>query len=474
MVPSRSAPRIVILGAGPTGLGAAYRLHELGHQNFLVLEKNPYPGGLAASFADEKGFTWDIGGHVQFSHYEYFDQVMDRAVGDAWVHHTRQSHIWICGCFIPYPFQNNLKYLPKEELVRCVRGLLRTFRDGRKDPANFREWILATFGEGVAELFLFPYNWKVWAHPLEMLSHRWVGERVAVVDVERVVENVILDRDDAAWGPNYTFRFPLRGGTGAIWAAVAREIPQARIRYEAEAVRIDPGRRVVQISTGEEVTYDVLISSLPLDVLARLASRERWVRAARRLKFTTTHVVGVGVRGRVPSELRTKNWMYLPEGDCPFYRVTVFSNYSPNNVPIPGDYWSLLAEVSESEFKPVDRDRLLEEVVLGLRSTGLLPSGAEVVSLWVFTAPHGYPVPTVDRDSILDELLPALEREGIYSRGRFGAWKYEVGNQDHSFMQGVEVVDSILFRRPETTVIRPDEVTGGVKLPCPSGRTVTD
>jgi protoporphyrinogen oxidase len=130
-------PRILILGAGPTGLGAAYRLHELGHQNFLVLEKNAYPGGLAASFADDKGFTWDIGGHVQFSHYDYFDQVMDRALGDAWVHHTRQSHIWICERFVPYPFQNNLRYLPKEELVRCVRGLLRTLRDGRSDPANF-------------------------------------------------------------------------------------------------------------------------------------------------------------------------------------------------------------------------------------------------------------------------------------------------------------------------------------------------
>jgi UDP-galactopyranose mutase len=79
-------PRILILGAGPTGLGGACRLDELGHQNFLVLEKNAYPGGLAASFADDKGFTWDIGGQVQFSHYDYFDQVMDRALGDAWVH----------------------------------------------------------------------------------------------------------------------------------------------------------------------------------------------------------------------------------------------------------------------------------------------------------------------------------------------------------------------------------------------------
>jgi protoporphyrinogen oxidase len=64
-----SEPRFVILGAGPTGLGAGYRLKELGRRNFTLYDRNPYVGGLAHSFTDEKGFTWDIGGHVMFSHY---------------------------------------------------------------------------------------------------------------------------------------------------------------------------------------------------------------------------------------------------------------------------------------------------------------------------------------------------------------------------------------------------------------------
>ena len=57
--------------------------------------------------------------------------------------------------------------------------------------------------------------------------------------------------------------------------------------------------------------------------------------------------------------------------------------------------------------------------------------------------PYGYPVPTRDRDDILGEVLPAFERLDLFSRGRFGAWKYEAGNQDHSFMQGWECVDRI-------------------------------
>ena len=69
--------RVLIIGAGPTGLGAAWRLRELGHENFSVLESLPYAGGLAHSFQDDIGFTWDIGGHVMFSHYEYYDRVFD-------------------------------------------------------------------------------------------------------------------------------------------------------------------------------------------------------------------------------------------------------------------------------------------------------------------------------------------------------------------------------------------------------------
>jgi protoporphyrinogen oxidase len=113
--------KILILGAGCTGLGAAIRFQELGHDNFLVLEQNGYPGGLATSFVDEQGFTWDVGGHVQFSHYDYFDRLVERALGQAWLHHVRQSYIWIRERFVPYPFQNNIRTLPPADLAAVSR-----------------------------------------------------------------------------------------------------------------------------------------------------------------------------------------------------------------------------------------------------------------------------------------------------------------------------------------------------------------
>jgi protoporphyrinogen oxidase len=236
----KEGDRIVILGAGPTGLGAAYRLKELGIDSFHIFDAADHVGGLAASFRDEKGFTWDIGGHVQFSHYRYFDELMKKAIGENWLHHQRESWVWIEDRFVPYPFQNNIRRLTAESRWKCVRGLVRLYKQPPgKRPENFREWILATFGSELAEIFMLPYNFKVWAHPAETMDFGWVGDRVAVTDLERVLDNIFHEKDDISWGPNNMFQFPVVGGTGAVWEAVADLIGRRHISLKNRANRID-------------------------------------------------------------------------------------------------------------------------------------------------------------------------------------------------------------------------------------------
>src|SRR5688572_33085731 len=115
---------------------------------------------------------------------------MDRALGsDGWVHRESESWIRMRGTFVPYPFQFNLHRLPAAERWECARGLLEARLRGRPSPSppDFRAWILATFGEGVARSFMFPYNLKVWAYPLERLGWQWITERVAVPAVSEVL-----------------------------------------------------------------------------------------------------------------------------------------------------------------------------------------------------------------------------------------------------------------------------------------------
>lgn len=83
---------MVIIGGGPTGLGAATRLNQLGHENWTLLEGSGKLGGLAGSVKDSEGFAWDLGGHVIFSHYKYFDELTSAAVKE-WYTHQRES--WV-------------------------------------------------------------------------------------------------------------------------------------------------------------------------------------------------------------------------------------------------------------------------------------------------------------------------------------------------------------------------------------------
>jgi hypothetical protein len=114
-----------------------------------------------------------------------------------------------------------------------------------------------------------------------------------------------------------------------------------------------------------------------------------------------------------------------------------------------------MVEVSESAFKPVDRAGLLDSVVDGLLATKLIESPNAVAGTWIHSARHGYPTPFLGRDLLIEPILAELERVNIYSRGRFGGWKYEVSNQDHSLMQGVELVNRLAFGAPEVTYCNP-------------------
>jgi protoporphyrinogen oxidase len=438
--------RFLILGAGPTGLGAALRLLEAGEHDFQVLEMGPRAGGLASSVKDAHGFTWDHGGHVQFSHYKTFDDYMDRALGkDGWLFHERESWVWMRERFVPYPFQYNLHRLPPQDKWACVSGLLaaEAAKSGDK-PAHFQDWILRTFGAGIADTFLNPYNFKVWAHPLETMSAQWVGERVAVPDLAKVLQGICLERDEVSWGPNSTFRFPRSGGTGSIWESLSRLLPSGVLRLGAKAKAVDLERRRLRLESGEELAYEHLVTTVPLDIFAGITGRDDLAKRAARLPHSSTHVVGIGLEGVPPEALKSKCWMYFPEGDCPFYRVTVFSNYSPNNTPRPGETWSLMAEVSQSAHKPVDHSRVVEDVVEGMLATRLIRPTDQILSRYHEFLPYGYPTPSVGRDAVLDTVLPELEQNGVFSRGRFGAWKYEVSNQDHSFMQGWECASRLL------------------------------
>src|SRR5579872_971367 len=428
--------RVLIIGAGPCGLACARELERLGHRDWLVLEREREAGGLASSIVDPAGFTWDLGGHVVFSHYGEFDALLEEVMNGDVLHHDRSSYIRFADRWVPYPFQNNLRHLPAPIVAECLDGLAAA--GGGSTEMDFATWMRAVFGAGITRHFMDPYNFKVWATPPAQMSSTWIAERVSVIDYQRVLANLRSDSDDVGWGPNNRFGFPAAGGTGEIYRRLAARL-ESGIRYRAEVVEVDAERRSVRLADGAELAYDALVSTMPLDLLVRaLQSAPAAVRvAARELRHNSVYMVGVGYEAPLRDE---KSWMYFPQPHAPFYRATNFAKYAAANVPEADTarYCSYMTEVSYSDAKREERAGLEERVEAGLRAAGVVSGRPSVASIHVEDIPYAYPVPTVGRDAALAVIQPWLTEQGILSRGRFGSWRYEMGNMDHAVKMGID------------------------------------
>jgi protoporphyrinogen oxidase len=440
-----TAGAVVIVGGGPCGLACARRLRQLGHDDWLLLEAQAQVGGLAASVVDGAGFTWDMGGHVVFSKFGEFDQLLaDVVKAEELLEHERSSEIYFQGKWVPYPFQLHLRYLPSPIALECIVGLIEAAGDRRQaNNASLRDWLLATFGDGLVKHFFDAYNTKVWATPTELMGHGWIAERVAEVDWRSALRHLLLRDDPPPWGPNRTFSFPAKGGTGKIWQTLADQLGD-QVETRSEVVSIDAENKFVHLRSGRIVSYDVLVSTMPLDQLvAMIKNCPTEVRnAANALRHTAVHMVGIGYH--VPLS-DNRSWLYFPQSDIPFYRATNFAKYSPSNVPNndTAHFSSWMTEVATSPGTSLDARKLAGQVDIALREVKLVPRDASVASVHIETMKYAYPVPTLDRDALLRVIHQWIEPRQILSRGRFGTWRYEIGNMDHAVKMGNDVADRI-------------------------------
>ena len=435
---------VVIVGAGPCGLACARELDRLGRRT-VVLEATATAGGLAGSTVDPQGFTWDRGGHVVFSHYGEFDRLLDDTLGTDVEHHERSSFVSVAGRWVPYPFQNNLHHLPDELCRSALIDLIDAQHRPSAEPAtDFATWMERQFGATICELFMRPYNTKVWATDPARMSSAWIAERVPTLDWRRALANALTRTDDLAWGPNNKFAFPARGGTGEIYRRLAGQLGPV-VRYTAPVVAVDATARELTVAGGGTVAFEQLVWTGALDELvAMLVDVPAHVRAAAaELVHNSVTVVGLGYGTALTDD---RSWLYFPDPEVPFYRATNFAKYAAANVPDgrTDRYSSWMTEIASSPERPLDARGLSERVDHALRELGLVPPGAPLISVHMDRIERAYPIPTLGRDAALAVIQPWLAERGILARGRFGAWRYELGNMDHAVKMGIDAARTLV------------------------------
>ncbi|MBI5526322.1 MAG: FAD-dependent oxidoreductase [Deltaproteobacteria bacterium] len=415
---------VVILGAGLAGLSAAYHLKR----GYRLVEKEPRPGGLVRTDARD-GFLFDRTGH--WLHLR--DPRTKRLVADllpGMRTHERHAAIYSKGVYTAYPFQANLFGLPPEVVAECLAGYINAFFNPPQNKGKtFRRWILDTFGPGIANHFLLPYNTKIWTLPPEKMSSGYAERYIPVPKVGEIVRGS-LGLSQEALGYNATFLYPESGGIESLPKAIASRLatpPECGRRPLA----IDWKTRSVSFDDGTETPYSTLISSLPLpDLVALFADPPVAVaRAGKRLRATTVTYFNIAARAHGP---RRHSWVYYPEPAFPFYRIGSYSTCAPQTAPAG----TASFYVEYSHLDPVDADALRERALDDMVRTGLIPSRDDVLFVEMRRIHPAYVLYDRAFDPAMCVILPFLARARVSLVGRYGKWEYAA--MEDALLDGID------------------------------------
>ena len=312
---------VVIIGGGLAGLSAG---HHLAEYDPLVFEKEPAVGGLCRSFSQD-GFTFDCTGHLIHLKNQYTKDLVARILPDAFNSHERLAAIYSKSTVTPYPFQANTYGLPPEVIKECVVGFVESMQVAPNGgPRNFHDWVLKTFGTGIADHFMLPYNEKFWKQDLRTITSDWVSWSIPKPSLEEVV-NGALGLTNKGMGYNPRFIYPRSGGIDCLPQALAKPVKRL---YPGESVEsIDPKKKVVRLAGGREEPYDVLITTLPLPHAFRMLKNtpDHLVQAAQGLRAISVLNINLGIDR---PQISDQHWIYFPEDKFIFSRVGFPMNFS--------------------------------------------------------------------------------------------------------------------------------------------------
>jgi protoporphyrinogen oxidase len=414
-----------ILGGGLSGLALARLLQEKGN-DVVVLEAEPAYGGLCRS-KNEQGFTFDTGGsHIIFSRDAEVLAFMRRMIAGNEQRNDRNTKIFYKDHYVKYPFENGLSDLPIEDRFFCINEFVKTHVAVEKGelpaPENFREWIYYTFGKGIAECYMVPYNEKIWKFPTDKMSLHWVDGRIPRPPVEDVIKSAIGISTEG-YTHQSVFSYPLDGGIEALVSAIARPIKDnIRTGFRVTSVRKSNGR--FAISNGSEVIMaDKCISTMPVQhLVAAMDGVPSAVKeACAALKYNAIACVNIGIRGNVPDI----SWLYIPEIALGMTnRISFPSNYSAHAAP--EGCGSVLAEITHQpgdEISRMDDAALIEQVVNTLEAMQVLTRDLVVYSS-VERQPYAYVVYDLEYQKNIAVVKEYCTTAGIPLVGRFSQFEY--------------------------------------------------
>ena len=378
--------KYLILGAGPAGLTFANRLKELSEDSFLVLEKEQEAGGLCRS-AMVDGSPFDIGGG-------HFLDVRRPAVNtflfrfmpkEEWKLFERDSRIVIGDQQVGHPLEANIWQLPVDSQVEVLSSIARSgCNSGKQKPGKFKDWIIWKLGDRIAEMYMLPYNQKMFADELDELGTYWL-EKLPDVSFEDTLRSCLENRAYGKQPGHASFYYPEKYGYGELCLRMAAEIA-SNILYQVDATGIDLEKKTVTAADGRIWEAESIITPIPWRSFETIEGMpQEIVSSVKKLKSSAIETRYIG------EMLDTKaQWLYIPDEKKPYHRILVRHNFCQGS----RGYWLETRKERVSLYREEAEFTYMNE--------------------------YAYPLNTVGKPEIMDRLLGFCRTKGVYGLGRWG------------------------------------------------------
>ncbi|MBA2660879.1 MAG: FAD-dependent oxidoreductase [Bradymonadaceae bacterium] len=397
--------KYLVIGAGMSGLAFA---NFIDSDDYLVLERDEAIGGWCKTIKRE-GFVWDYSGHFfHFKHPDIEAYLRARMPDDEVVTVEKLSKIIVDQSWIDFPFQKNIHQLPKEQFIDCLYDLY--FRNEAAkdfDQASFKGMLYEKFGRSISEMFLVPYNEKLYACDLEQLDRDAMGRFFPHADLEDIVRNMRRP-DNASY--NASFTYPKNGAIMYV-NALKSEVPDDRVLLGEGIVKIDLAQKIATTTLGRTVAFEYLISSAPFNRLLELSALPH---DPATFSYNKVLCFNLGFDRKGPEDV---HWVYFPEHKYSFYRVGFYDNI------LNTERMSLYVELGYAANDVPDVEAARTRVLADLREAGIV-SDHELVAHHDVVLDPAYVHITRQSREVFERLSGVLALRGVHTIGRYGGWTY--------------------------------------------------
>jgi protoporphyrinogen oxidase len=441
--------KIIIIGAGPAGLSAAYKLVQ-GGADVIVLEAGRHVGGLARSF-ELWGQIVDCGPHRFFSNDKIVNDFFKEVVRDDFVQVNRLTRIYYNNRFFYYPLKvsNVLANIGLPGIVKILGSYALTRLNPVKDPRTFEEWVINKFGYKLYSIFFKNYSEKLWGIPCSNIDADWAAQRIKKFSLFEAVRTAVFGNQNNKHKTLVDqFAYP-RKGTGSMYTKmkdfIQQQGAQVLLNTPVKRVLIQDNKAIgVELMSGEKLYADEIISTMPLTLMVRGldAVPEAVIEACNKLYYRNTILVYIEVDAL---DLFPDNWIYVHSPEVLHGRITNFRNWSPGlygdkkSTILCLEYWCFdddaIWKQDETYFKALAAEEV-KKIKLVKPDTAIL--NAAVVKLQ-----RCYPVYETGYMKHVEVIKTYLDGiSNLRVIGRYGSFKYN--NQDHSILMGLLAAREIL------------------------------